>query len=94
MLPKGVAFCHANNIVHWVSSSMGQVGDGTGLALEQGMVGHLKRQVWAALGGQPANPSCLKVLWGDIVGLMAPFVPPGPETCQPTYQCLRAAQDS
>jgi hypothetical protein len=96
MLLKGVAFCHANNIVHRVSSSMGRGGrDGTGLALalEEGMVGHLKRKVWSALGGQPANPSCLKVLWGDI-GLMAPFVSPGPETCQPTYQCLRPAQDS
>jgi hypothetical protein len=97
MLLKGVAFCHANNIVHRVSSSMGWGewwGDGMGLALEEGMVGHLKRKVWSALGGQPANPSCLKVLWGDIGGLMAPFISPGPETCQPTYQCLRPAQDS
>ena len=38
MLLKGVAFCHANNIVHRVSTTMDWAGLGVGQPLIKGMV--------------------------------------------------------
>ncbi|KAI5212643.1 Cyclin-Dependent Kinase 20 [Manis pentadactyla] len=99
MLLKGVAFCHANNIVHRVSPSMGW--SAYGPALGESMVRGVGACGWVLERVGPGLSWVLSLTYfpsrgplGPLGELMRPLVPRGLETSQPAHQCLGPAEDS